>query len=178
MDVDAYDIPTFRSVRIGHVELRVTYTFPVASHPSPTDKNISSSFPSLFSVYCSDPEGDMMNATWWSNSSGSWVQFGSNETSFGNGTIEQINNNFSSYNQTYWWNVSLNDGMGNWDNNTYSFKVHEWLITDDTANYEAPSQNDKNYGASTTIAMRNTPIGIANNATWAFRFNITGIPAK
>ena len=54
-------------------------------------------------------------------SSGGWVQFASNETSFADGTnITQSNSNFSVYSTTYYWSVNLTDGT-DWINETYHF---------------------------------------------------------
>jgi len=104
-------------------------------NPSDTDTDISLT-PQLY-VTCSDTDGDTINATWWSNSSGSWVQFASNNTGFSSGTtIYQTNSNFSSYNTQYWWSVNISDGEGGWTNNTYSFTITDgsWVSIDETIN--------------------------------------------
>ena len=97
---------------------------PTQSDESPTNQstNISTAPPDLY-VVCSDSDAaDTLNATWWSNSSGNWVQFGSNNTGFTSGTnITQTNSNFSDYNETYWWSVNVSDGEGDWSNETYHF---------------------------------------------------------
>ena len=70
-----------------------------------------------------DGDLDTLNATWWSNSSGSWVEFGSNlsiDTSGGSVNIIQTNNNFSNYGTIYWWSLNLTDGIV-WTNETYYF---------------------------------------------------------
>ncbi|MCX6666589.1 MAG: hypothetical protein NT038_11125, partial [Euryarchaeota archaeon] len=50
-----------------------------------------------------------MTITWYSNSSGFWVAFGTN-SSVANGTYHQTNSNFSGVGATYYWNVSVYDG--------------------------------------------------------------------
>jgi len=70
-----------------------------------------------------DGDLDTLNATWWSNSSGSWVQFASNlsiATSSGAVNLIQTNSNFSNYGATYWWSVNLTDETV-WTNETYYF---------------------------------------------------------
>lgn len=96
--------------------------------------------PNLY-VLCTDIDNDNLNATWWSNSSGTWVQFASNWTGFPNNTIiTQTNENFSIYGTTYFWSVNLTDGIF-WYNKTYHFTTEEgwdftqplaWLIRNET----------------------------------------------
>ena len=95
---------------------------PTQSGESPTNTTTGISLtPSLF-VNCTDNDGDTMNATWWSNSSGSWVQFAGNETGFANNTnITQSFTNATSYSTLYYWSVNLSDGEGGWCNDTYHF---------------------------------------------------------
>jgi len=86
-----------------------------------------SSTPDLF-VMCNDSDGDTMNATWYSNSSGSWVMFATNGTISEDTNITQTNSNFSGYNTKYWWAVNLSDGMDGYTNTTFSFttRVIKW----------------------------------------------------
>lgn len=79
--------------------------------------------PSLYVVCADNDTGDTMNATWWSNSSSSWMTFGSNTSIANNTNITQTNSNFSSPGTTYWWSVNLTDGS-NWANITYSFTTN------------------------------------------------------
>ena len=72
-------------------------------------------------VICLDDDADTMNATWWSNSSGSWIQFASNSSIGNNTNITQTNSNFSEYFTTYYWSLNLSDGNGGFCNNTYHF---------------------------------------------------------
>jgi len=95
---------------------------PTQSGESPTNGSSGITLEPYMYVICSDSDDDLLNATWWSNSSGAWAQFGSNETSFSSGTnISQNNSNFSDYGITYWWSVNVSDGEGDWINETYHF---------------------------------------------------------
>lgn len=98
----------------------VTSTAPVQSGEVPADS--STNIPLLPSLYvlCTDVDNDSMNATWYSNSSGSWLPFGSNSSFSNNTNISQTNSNFSAYSTTYWWSVNITDGIS-WTNETYSF---------------------------------------------------------
>jgi len=98
-------------------------TAPAQSGVSPSNGSTGiCPIPALY-VICSDSDGDTMNATWWSNSSGSWIQFASNTGIANNTNITQTNNNFSSAGTTYWWSVNVTDGY-NWTNATYSFTTN------------------------------------------------------
>ncbi len=105
-----------------------TYSFttnyePTQSGESPTDTLTDiCPIPSLH-VVCSDSDSDEMTATWWSNSSTSWVQFATNNSISSGNNITQTNTNFSSSGTTYYWSVNLTDGC-NWTNTTYSFTTN------------------------------------------------------
>lgn len=95
-------------------------TAPDQSNPSPVNVSSCQDLKPTLAITITDADGDTMNLTWRSNSSGSWLQFGKN-LSIVNGTYHQVANNFSTAGRTYWWQVILNDGMGGWDNHTYKF---------------------------------------------------------
>ena len=61
-------------------------------------------------VSIKDVDSDTMSMNWYSNSTGSWKNFGSN-LSIEDGRYRQTNSNFSEYDTTYWWYVSVNDGV-------------------------------------------------------------------
>jgi len=62
-----------------------------------------------------------MYATWWSNSSGSWILFGSNWIGFATGTnITQVFDNATTLSTIYYWSLNLTDSFG-WNNETYTF---------------------------------------------------------
>jgi len=74
-------------------------------------------------VTVNDADNDLLDIIWWSNSSGSWLQFAYNNsinTSYGAVNIIQTNSNFSDFLTTYWWSINTTDGV-EWTNKTYSF---------------------------------------------------------
>ena len=106
--------------------LWVEYTIPTNTNPTQSGEvpaNNSADIPVLptLHVVVSDADDDTMNVTWWSNSSGSWLQFASNNSVANNTNVSQVNSNFSGYDTTYWWQVCVNDGHGGWSNETYHF---------------------------------------------------------
>jgi hypothetical protein len=64
--------------------------------------------------------GKSMDIIWKWNNEGVWEIFGVDNGVY-NGTYQKINPNFSKYNTTYQWRVEINDELGNWLNQTYSF---------------------------------------------------------
>jgi len=131
---------------------------PTQSGEVPANSSIGISLTLDLYVLCSDDDADNMNATWWSNSSSSWVQFASNWTSFPSGTnITQSNSNFSVRNTTYWWSVNLTDGTY-WTNNTYHFTTGG-VITNNATNVE-----------ETTATLSGSIIG-SNGMTCGFWYN-------
>jgi len=86
-----------------------------------------------------DNDGDDMNVTWWSNSSGSWKQFGVANSSVANNTnVSMKNVNFTTDNTKYWWWMLIDDGEDGLANDSYSFTICEntttWQTIDDTFN--------------------------------------------
>jgi hypothetical protein len=105
------------------VEIRVTYTSnnpPVISAPSPADNSENVSLSPTLSINVSDPEGDNMDITWLSNSSGSWQAFGTNN-SVGNGTYYQTMSNASVNGQWWYWKVNVSDGTDYVESSVYKF---------------------------------------------------------
>ena len=93
---------------------------PSISNPSPGNGSENINRPPQLSIDVSDTEGDTINITWFSNSSGSWQIFGYDRNE-NNGTYYQTNNNFSSSLTTYYWNVSVNDGNAHNSSDIYHF---------------------------------------------------------
>ena len=97
------------------------YNNPVQSGEAPTNNSIDVTISPDCYVLLTDADGDDMNATWHTNASGTWVQFGTNSSVSSGTNITQTYQNFKGYNTTYWWSVNVSDGEGGWTNETYSF---------------------------------------------------------
>lgn len=113
---------------------------PIVDNPYPANGSTCIACNGTVEIDVEDPDGDSMNLTWYSNSSGGWVAFGTN-SSVGNGTYQQTNSNFTNCNTTYYWNVSVDDGMGNCvDSGIYHFTTIQepFIISTD------PSDNEIN----------------------------------
>ena len=95
-------------------------------------------------VVCRDDES-MTNATWWSNSSGSWVVFASNASIANNTNISQPNSNFSVPSTTYYWSLNLTDGVL-WCNDTYHFTTR--VNNAPTFSVESPTNDSQGIGRS------------------------------
>jgi hypothetical protein len=82
---------------------------PMLINEIPTNRSWGIALRPQMNLTVNNPDGASMTVSWYSNTSGSWQLFGTN-SSVGNGTYHQRNNNFSSNNTKYWWKVSLTDG--------------------------------------------------------------------
>jgi len=82
---------------------------PTISNEGPINESTGIPLTPTLNISVNDANSDTMTISWYSNSSGSWQLFGVN-SSVVNGTYHHKNNNFSSTNTKYWWNVSVNDG--------------------------------------------------------------------
>jgi hypothetical protein len=122
-DVDAGSGFSSFTLYCSKVEMRVTYTpnnNPVISDPYPANSSTGVSISPTLNITVSDPDGDNMNITWLSNSSGSWVAFGWNN-SVGNGTYHQIFSNASVNGEWCYWKVNVTDGVNSVESDVYNF---------------------------------------------------------
>ena len=153
--------------------IREMYTFTTAEGDNPPSQanenpaNNSNSVPltPLLNVTVNDTDGGFLNATWLSNSEGSWEIFASNnsiDVSSGSVNIMQTNSNFSTYDEFYYWSVNLSDG-NNWTNRTYRFRTIEEIVFDFYVNGTSGSDdNNGTFGhpwATITHAMDNITAG-------------------
>lgn len=81
---------------------------PTVSNPNPANGSTGQELNTQVCITVNDVNGDLMDITWYSNSSGSWTIFDTN-TAVANGTYCQTNTNFSNYSTTYYWNVTVKD---------------------------------------------------------------------
>jgi PKD repeat protein len=101
-------------VSCSKIEVRVSYVEPPNSapgvgNPSPADNEMGVSLIPTVSVVVSDVDGDTLNLTWLSNSSGSWQVFGTNN-SVNPGTYYQTFSNTTVNGQWWYWRVNVSDG--------------------------------------------------------------------
>jgi hypothetical protein len=105
------------------VEIRVSYVpnnDPAISNPVPADNSTGVIIAPLLNITVSDLDGDSMNITWFSNSSGSWFAFGTNN-SVGNGTYHQTMSNASVNGGWWYWKVNVTDGTDSVESSVFSF---------------------------------------------------------
>ncbi len=135
---------------------------PTITNASPINRSWGVYVTPQMNITVSNLDSVNMTISWLSNSSGSWQLFGMN-SSIGNGTYHQQNNNFSSNNTKYWWKVSVTDGT---DMNTTWY----YFSTLDTIN---PSSN---VVAITPYWKATNPITItatASDTGWSGLKNVT-----
>jgi len=72
------------------------------------------------SINVSDGDGDSMDISWSSNSSGSWTSFGTNN-SVSNGTYHQTFSNASVNGQWWYWKINVSDGSNITESSVYKF---------------------------------------------------------
>ncbi|MBU0497641.1 MAG: DUF2341 domain-containing protein [Candidatus Thermoplasmatota archaeon] len=144
-------------------------TAPEISNPYPINESTDISVNPMLNITINDAHGDTMTITWYSNSSGSWLVFGTN-SSISNGTYHQTNTNFSNYSITYYWNISVNDGTDTNNSAIYRFtteiintsidSITPYEITASTLSITATSEH--NDYSNVTLWYRYS----SNNSTW------------
>ncbi len=114
--------PTF-TMYCCKVEIRVSYTPynpPGISNPYPANGSTGVLTCPTLNITVSDAEGDSMDITWLSNSSGSWQVFGTNN-SVNNGTYHQVFSNASTNAKWWYWKVNVTDGTNYTESDVYKF---------------------------------------------------------
>jgi len=96
---------------------------PVVYDETPATGSINQEINPTLYISVSDDENDLMNVSFYTNSSGKWSLIGYNENS-SDGTYYQTDSNFNSYETKYWWSVNCTDGY-NWINESYYFTTIE-----------------------------------------------------
>ena len=116
-------IPGPFTVYCSKIQIRVTYSPnnpPGISNPYPPDSSTGISITPILNITVSEPEGNNMNITWLSNSSGSWQIFGTNN-SVSNGTYHQTFTNASENGKWLYWKVNVTDGTNYNESSVYKF---------------------------------------------------------
>jgi len=127
------------------------------TNEGPTNESIDISIYPQLNITVNDIDGDTMTITWYSNSSGTWQVFGTNNT-VSNGTYHQNNSNFSLYFTTFWWNVTVSDGFNINTSETFHFTTEHSTFID-----VVPAQWD----------IGSTTVGNNNYSTSDFYFNLS-----
>jgi hypothetical protein len=106
----------------GSVGSQQTYggSAPENQNPSPSDGAINVNLNPSVSITLVTPKGYLMDFHIKTNASGTWQTIASNHN-VGNGTYTNSTTVFTKYNTKYWWNVSANNSLHEWSNNTYTF---------------------------------------------------------
>jgi hypothetical protein len=120
---DPWGPPTF-TLYCSKVEVRVGYTpynhAPDIDDPVPVDGSNGVSIKPVLNITVTDSDGDNMNISWLSNSSGSWQVFGTN-SSVQSGTYHQTLVNASVNGQWWYWRVNVSDGTNYTESNVFKF---------------------------------------------------------
>jgi hypothetical protein len=95
-------------------------TLPTITNEGPSNGSTNVPLTPQMNITINDAHGDTMTLTWYSNSSGSWQIFGTN-SSVNNGTYHQTNSNYTHTGKTYWWYVTVNDGLDTNTSSTFHF---------------------------------------------------------
>jgi len=138
-------------------------TAPTQSGEVPTNGSTGvSTTPSLY-VICNDADGgDILTATWRSNSSGGWVDFATNISISPGTNITQSFTNATAYSTTYYWSANVTDGTY-WTNETYSFTTSEYVPDPPSGGGSSPNPGDTTLPTTpanvrcTTPEIDNTP---------------------
>lgn len=139
---------------------------PTSSGESPTNSStIATTAPSCQDLYVivTDADADTMNATWHSNSSGSWVQFATNNSIANNTNITQCNSNFTTCETTYYWSINISDGMGGFTNDTFHFTTPSCPYVNTCPVNSSESPSNHSIDVSINVGYWNVSINDAND---------------
>jgi hypothetical protein len=140
---------------------------PMLINECPTNQSWGVALRPQMNITVSNPDGANMTISWSSNSSGSWQLFGTN-SSIGNGTYHQLNNNFSTNNTKYWWKVSVSDGTDS-NSSWFYFSTPDFLKP--SSNVVAITPYWKKSSITITAAASDTGWSGVKNVTLYSRFS-------
>jgi hypothetical protein len=141
---------------------------PELSHPYPSNQTEHISLNPSLNITISDPEGDTMNQSFWTNATGTWTAIGWNNNS-ANASVENTTTVFTTSETWYYWSSNLTDST-NWTNMTYLFKTQE--LPHITAPNPSNTDTDIVPTNSRTLSILVTDAEDAMDIT--FRTNATG----
>ena len=149
---------------------------PMFVTPSPVSGSTGIALSPKTNITVSDADGDPLMITWFSNETGSWVNYGHNNT-VGNGTYRQTANWATTGLTKYWWRVTAFDGHVN-SSVIYDFttKAAAWVDRAPTFSSESPVNGST--GVSRYHATNVTVSDLDGNAslvcTWYSTTAISG----
>lgn len=117
---------------------------PIISNPSPYDTEIWDYYHPELSVDVIDPNGDMMDVSfYWDNGTG-WEQIGTTQAGGNNTYVQQ--SLFSTYNEIFYWKVSADDRNGHVTNMTYRVTLRD--VQDSPYSFDAQTWCDNQINIS------------------------------
>lgn len=140
---------------------------PENSAPFPVNGSGNQSLNPKLEITVADPDLDDMNVTFRTNATGVWGTIGTN-ASVPDGTYRWTNSSMNGCGKKYWWNVSTNDGMGEWDNDTYTFTTIIFTSVNTISPYST-STNPLTITATGISSLNNVTLYYRNstdNVTW------------
>jgi len=146
-----------------------TAPFVYAENPKNQSEGIAR-IPQL-NVTVDDGDNDLLDVKWWSNSSGQWTSFGSNNninTEEGPVNIIKTNSNFSDFSTKYWWSLNITDSIS-WTNVTYCFTTQPISTSVDTIIPYGITSPKKNITATGDSDLNNVKLFYrwsSDNVSW------------
>ncbi|EMR74689.1 Concanavalin A-like lectin/glucanases superfamily, partial [Thermoplasmatales archaeon SCGC AB-540-F20] len=140
---------------------------PIIANEIPEDEATSIELNPTLSINTYDPQGNTMNISFYTNSSGTWEQIGTVQTG-GNDIYAQATTMFTNYAMKYWWSVNATDpvffgGSGNWTNRTFSFTTKPAIIVSNPY----PLHNAVDISLEPTLSIQvNHSSGDSISITW------------
>jgi hypothetical protein len=107
---------------------------PMISGLIPVNGTVGVSIATLLNITIYDGNGDDLNITWFSNCSGSWQVFGTNN-SVSNGSYHQIFSNATMNGQWWYWKVNVSDDINSVESDVYMFYTGYQSKIENTGSY-------------------------------------------
>lgn len=125
---------------------------PMISDPYPADGATGVPFNPTLHITVTDGDGDLMDITWYTNVSGTWQILGVNN-SVGNGTYFMPTSDFDDPLHTYYWNVSVTDGVFTVSSPAYHFTTQSTNTPPDVPSNPSPSNGSTDVERSPLLSV-------------------------
>jgi len=158
-----------------------TNTAPSANCFNPTNSSMGQDLNKIISTCVNDTDGNSTTVNFYSNQSGSWLLYQTNNSVTANSTVYWTANVFNTGSTMYWWNVTVDDGNvgGNrsfWQyyttkaNATIEYASNLTIRNDGVDYFVWLGENTSAYNVSTHITGFDEIaeyIGVQGNDTWS-----------
>jgi hypothetical protein len=150
---------------------------PVINNPVPSNGATDIAFNPDLSITILDVDGDSMTITWSSNKSGAWQDFNTTASVL-DGTYTSGTTNIDEYEKTYYWTVSVTDGISTTDSDVFTFTTSPMNNPPNTPSSPSPSDGSWDVNVDEDLSWTGGDPDAGDSVEYDVYFGTTNPPIK